>query len=205
METKDPQCGFISTDDALCAFIWKCISRARECRLEPGKFSTFARALDARQGLGVPSTYPGALSNMAYNKSSLQSLIHAPLGIIASQLRRELDPKVRDLAYDTRALATFLSRCVDKSKILITAAVDISSGMSLSSWAKINLYDLDFNLGLGKPDVVRRPRFFPVESLMYIMSRSLNGDLAVALCLRNEDWEHLNIDKDWQKYAVYVG
>lgn len=205
METKDPQCGFISTDDALCAFIWKCISRARECRLEPGKLSTFARALDARQGLGVPSTYPGALSNMAYNKSSLQSLIHEPLGIIASQLRRELDPKVRDLAYDTRALATFLSRCVDKSKILITAAVDISSGMSLSSWAKINLYDLDFNLGLGKPDVVRRPRFCPVESLMYIMPRSLNGDLAVALCLRNEDWEHLNIDKDWQKYAVYVG
>lgn len=149
--------------------------------------------------------YPGALSNMTYNKSSLQKLNHEHLGIIASQLRRELDPKVRDMAYDTRALATFLNRCVDKSKISITAAVDISSGMCLSSWAKVNLYDLDFNLGLGKPEVVRRPRFSPVESLMYIMPRSLNGDLAVALCLKDEDWERLNTDEDWKKYAVYIG
>ncbi|KAA8642061.1 hypothetical protein EYZ11_011505 [Aspergillus tanneri] len=204
-QTKDPHCGFISTDDALCAFIWKCTSRARESRLEPGTLSTFARALDARQCLGIPSTYPGTLSNMAYSKSALQDLSQEPLGIIASQLRRQLDPKVRDLAYDTRALATFLNRCADKSKILITAAVDISSGMLLSSWAKVNLYDLDFNLGLGKPDVVRRPRCVPVESLIYIMPKSPNGDLAVALCLRDEDWERLNVDKDWKKYAVYIG
>ncbi|TIC33557.1 hypothetical protein E3Q09_03428 [Wallemia mellicola] len=204
-ETKEPHCGFISTDDVLCAFIWKCTCRAREPRLEPGKLSTFARAVDGRHCLGVPSMYPGALSNMTYNKSSLQKLNHEHLGIIASQLRRELDPKVRDMAYDTRALATFLNRCVDKSKISITAAVDISSGMCLSSWAKVNLYDLDFNLGLGKPEVVRRPRFSPVESLMYIMPRSLNGDLAVALCLKDEDWERLNTDEDWKKYAMYIG
>lgn len=205
IETKDPEYAFISTDDTLCAFIWKCVSRAREYRLEPGTLSTFARAVDARQCLGLPSTYPGLLLNMTYNKYSFQNLNHQPLGIIASQLRRQLDPKVRDLAHDTRALATFLNRSVDKSKVVITAAVDVSSGMSLSSWARVNLYDLDFNLGLGKPEAVRRPRFYPVESLMYIMPKSLNGDLAVALCLRDEDWEHLNDDEEWKKYATYIG
>lgn len=205
MQTKDSQCDFISTDDAICAFIWKCVSRTRQPRLESRTLSTFARALDARQCLGVPDTYPGALSNMSYNKASLRSLHQEPLGIVASQLRKQLDPKVRDLAYDTRALATFLNRCVDKSRILITAAVDVSSGMSLSSWAKVNLYDLDFNLGLGKPEAVRRPRFLPVESLMYIMPKSPNGDLAVALCLRDEDWERLLLDGDWKVYAEYIG
>lgn len=201
-QTKDPQSDFISTDDAICAFIWKCVSRARESRLDPMVPSTFARALDARQSLGLPRTYPGALSNMAYSKSTLQDLNKETLGVIASKLRRQLEPKVRDLAYDTRALATFLDRCVDKSKILITAAVDISSGMSLSSWTKVNLYDLDFNLGLGKPVVVRRPQFIPVESLMYIMPKSPRGDLAVALCLRDEDWAVLNNDEQWTRYAA---
>ncbi|KAL6231089.1 transferase family-domain-containing protein [Aspergillus navahoensis] len=193
-QTKDPRCGFISTDDAICAFIWKCVSRARVSRLKPETPSTFARAVDARQCLGISNKYPGVLSNMAYSKSSLELIIEEPLGIIASHLRRQLDPKVRDLAYDTRALATFLNR-----------SVDVSSGMSLSSWAKVNLYDLDFNLGLGKPEVVRRPRFVPVESLIYMMPKSLNGALAVALCLRIEDWERLNADEEWKKYATYIG
>lgn len=204
-QTKDPQCDFISTDDVLCAFIWKCISRVRESRLEPDTPSTFARALDARQSMDLPDTYPGALSNMAYNKSTIQTLNEQPLGMIASQLRNQLDPNVRNLAHDTRALATFLNRCDDKNKILITAAVDVSSGMSLSSWAKINLYDLDFNLGLGMPEVVRRPMFTPVESLIYIMPKAPNGDLAVALCLRDGDWEGLNDDEEWKKYALYIG
>ncbi|KAJ0419730.1 transferase family-domain-containing protein [Aspergillus carlsbadensis] len=205
METRDPECGFISTDDTVCAFIWRHISRAREARLDPQILSTFARALDARESLDLPSTYPGAISNMSYNQSSLQDLHRQPLGIIASQLRRQLDPKVRDLAHDTRALATLLSRSVDKSKILITAAVDPSSGISLSSWAKINLHTLDFNLALGKPEAVRRPRFMPVESLMYIMPKALNGALAVALCLRDEDWERLNANEEWREYVTYIG
>ncbi|PYI01165.1 hypothetical protein BO78DRAFT_328278 [Aspergillus sclerotiicarbonarius CBS 121057] len=204
-QTKNPQSGFISTDDTISAFIWKCTSRARAFRLTPGTVSTFARAIDARQCLGVPSTYPGALSNMTYNTYSLQNLDEEPLGVIASQLRRQLDPKVRDLAYDTRALATFLSRCADKSKVLITASVDAASGIMLSSWAKVNLYNLDFNLGLGKPETVRRPSFVPVESLMYIMPKSPEGGQAVALCLRDEDWERLNDDEEWKRYATYLG
>lgn len=70
---------------------------------------------------------------------------------------------------------------------------------------EVNLYDLDFNLGLRKPEVMRRPRFVPVGSLMYIMPKSLNGDLAVALSLRDEDLERLNDDEDWKKYATYIG
>ncbi|OJJ40855.1 hypothetical protein ASPWEDRAFT_56147 [Aspergillus wentii DTO 134E9] len=202
IQTKDPQTDFISTDDTVSAFIWKCLSRVRACRLEPKTPSTFARAIDARRYMGVPATYPGALSNMTYNTDSIDSLAQQPLGIIASNLRKELD---QDLAYKTRALATFLHRCTDKAKILITASVDPSAGIMLSSWAKVNLYDLGFSLGFGRPETVRRPVFVPVESLMYIMPRSPEGELAVALCVRDEDWERLEVDEEWTRYARYVG
>ena len=61
----------------------------------------------------------------------------------------------------------------------LTYQVDIM----LSSWAKLDCYELDFNLGLGKPDSVRRPQFAPVESLIYLMPKTLDGEIVVGICL----------------------
>lgn len=196
---------FVSTDDTVSAFIWQCISRARLPRLQPSSQSTFARAVDVRQRMGVPATYPGMLQNMTYNSDTLQHLAHQPLGAIASEVRTQLDSKVNDLAYNTRAMATYLARSRDTTKLSVTACVDISSGIMLSSWAKINTYELDFNLGLGKPEAVRRPCFIPFESLIYLMPKSPSGEMAVAICLRNGDWEQLKADEEFNKYARYVG
>ncbi|KAJ5153383.1 uncharacterized protein N7482_009861 [Penicillium canariense] len=204
-ETKTISDGFISTDDAVSAFIWKCTSRARLHRLASETESAFARAVDVRQRMGIPKTYLGMFQNMTYNRNSLQNLVQQPLGAIASQLRRKLNPNVVDLAYNTRALATFQSRSADKARTSATACVDTSSGIMLSSWAKINTYELDFNLGLGKPEVVRRPAFVPVESLVYLMPKSPTGEMAAGICLRDGDWEQLKADKEWAKYATYVG
>jgi hypothetical protein len=204
-ETKYTSRAFVSTDDAVCAFIWKCTARARLQRVEPWTESAFARAVDVRQRMGIPSTYLGMFQNMAYNKDTVQHLVEQPLGAIASQLRRKLDPNVIDLAYNTRALATFQTRSADKTKVSATACVDTSSGIMLSSWAKINTFELDFNLGLGKPEAVRRPAFVPFESLMYILPKSPNGEIPIGICLRDEDWERLSADEEWTRYATYVG
>lgn len=196
---------FVSTDDTVSAFVWQCISRARIPRLEPDVQSTFARAVDVRQRMDVPTTYPGMLQCMTYNTDTIKQLAERPLGTIASDLRAQLDPQVTDLAYITRALATFLSRSADKTKVSFTACVDLPTGLMLSSWAKINTYDLDFNLRLGKPEAVRRPRFMPVESLIYLLPKSPNGEMAVAICLREEDWVRLKADEEFVKYATFVG
>lgn len=124
---------------------------------------------------------------MTYNADTLKQLAERPLGTIASALRAQLDPQVTDLAYITQALATFLSRSADKTKVSPTACVDIPTGLMLSPWAKINSYELNFNLGLGKPEVVRRPSFMPVESLIYLLPKSPNGEMAVAICLQEGD------------------
>ncbi|KAK9449250.1 acetyltransferase [Limtongia smithiae] len=205
--TMPPTSAFVSTDDAICAFIWKCVSRARLSYLDGDTDSTFARAIDARKYVKVPGTYPGALMNMVYNSNTLAALASAPLGEIAAQLRGKLQDEA-GIAHNTRALATYLGRCADKSVVSITACVDAHSGVLLSSWAKVGtiLYELEFGLGLGQPLVVRRPRFAAMESLMYIMPKAPGeAELAVAMCVSDADWRRLHEDECWRRHIVHVG
>ena len=149
--------------------------------------------------------YTGLVQNMTYHTYTLQELIEEPLGGVASQLRSALDPKTSSLGYNTRALATVLHRTSDKNIVDFTATLDLSADIMLSSWAKLDCYELDFNLGLGKPEAVRRPQFEPVESLVYLMPRTLDGEIAVAICLRDEDMERLRADEEFAKYGRHIG
>ena len=197
--------GYISTDDTLSAFIWKSITRSRLPRLTSTAVLRFARAVDARRYLGISPTYLGLMQNMAYTTYSLQKLCEEPLGVVASQLRSAVDPKTSDVGYRTRCLAAVLSRAQDKSIVDFIATLDLSADIMLSSWARLDCYELDFNFSLGKPESVRRPQFLPVESLIYLMPKTRDGDIAVGLCLRDEDMERLRADEEFAKYARYIG
>ena len=196
---------YVSTDDTLSAFIWQSIMRARFFRLSLTVEVTLARAVDVRRYLDISPTYPGVVNNMTYHTYTLQKLLAEPLGGITSQLRSALDPKTSNLGYKTRALATVLNRTPDRDNINVTATLDLSGDIMLSSWAKLDCYELDFNLGLGKPDSVRRPQFVPVESLIYLMPKRLDGEIAVGICLRNGDMERLRADEEFAKYGRYIG
>lgn len=196
---------YVSTDDALSAFVWQSVIRARLPRLTPTAESTLARAVDVRQHLDIPLTYPGLVQNMTYHTYTLGKLVEEPLGYVASQLRLAVDAKTSTLAYNTRALATFLDRAADKTIVSFTATLDLSVDLMLSSWAKLDCYELDFGLGLGTAEAVRRPQFEPVESLIYLMPRTLEGEIAVAICLRGEDLERLRADEKFARYATYIG
>lgn len=197
--------GYISTDDALTALIWQSVTRARLPRLNPETNSTFARAVDVRRYITIPQTYPGLIQNMTYHTSALASLVHEPLGVLASQLRVAVDPNTSTLGYDSRALATFLARSADKTIFSFSANLDLSTDLMLSSWARVGCYDLDFGLGLGGPEAVRRPRFDPFESLMYLMPRTPEGEITAAICLRDEDMQRLRADGEFMRYARYIG
>ena len=205
-KTIIPPATYVSTDDALSALIWQSITRARLPHLNPtATNTTFARAVDVRKHLGIPQTYPGLMQNMTFHTSTLQQLVEEPLGGIASQLRVAVDPATSNLAHNTRALATLFNRAPDKSVVSLTGRTDLSVDLMLSSWAKVDCYNLDFNLGLGIPEAVRRPQFEPVESLIYLMPRAADGEIAVAVCLRDDDMERLRADERFTTYARYLG
>ncbi|EYE97743.1 putative trichothecene 3-O-acetyltransferase [Aspergillus ruber CBS 135680] len=197
--------GYISTDDALTALIWQSVTRARLPRLNPETNSTFARAVDVRRFLDIHQTYPGLIQNMTYHTNVLQSLVYEPLGVIASRLRLAVNPNTSTLGYDSRALATFLARSPDKTIFSFSANLDLSTDMMLSSWARVECYDLDFGLGLGCSEAVRRPQFDPFESLVYLLPKTPEGEITAAICLRDEDMQRVRVDVEFMRYAKYIG
>lgn len=194
---------YISTDDSLTAFVWQAIIRCRISRLNPTATSTLCRAVDVRQYCNISPTYPGLMLNMKSQRCVIEELMKEPLGGLASKLRSALDPKT--LAYESSALATLIHRSPNKNLISFCSNLDPNTDIALSSWAKLNSYELDFNLGLGKPEAVRRPQFIPIEGLIYFMPKDLEGGITVAICLREEDMKKLRTDEEFSKYAKYIG
>ncbi|KAM0250213.1 hypothetical protein ACHAQJ_008706 [Trichoderma viride] len=205
VKTLPSSSSYASTDDALSAFIWQSIMRARANRLPPDVDTTFARAVDVRSYVHVPATYAGIVQNMTYTTYTLQELVALPLGEIASRLRIALEPNTTILPFHTRALATYLHNQADKSQVSPASSLDFSVDVIVSSWAKTDSYALEFNLGLGKPEAVRRPWFTPLQSFVYFMPRKGDGEMALAVCLGEEDMERLKADKHFTMYARHDG
>ncbi|GKT42886.1 trichothecene biosynthesis transcription regulator TRI6 [Colletotrichum spaethianum] len=195
--------GYITTDDTLTAFVWQAVSRVRASRLTPEEEIKIARAVNVRGYLGVPQTFPGMIQIMTYNSSPLKDLVDGPLGKAASQLRSTVNPEA--LNYATRAFATVLDQSPDKRNLSLIGTFSLDRDIMLSSWAKLDLYEQDFGLGLGQPESVRRPQFTPVEGLLYLMPKSREGSIALAICLRDEDMARLKEDEEWLKYSTYIG
>ncbi|KAF9407066.1 hypothetical protein BGZ94_002838 [Podila epigama] len=195
--------GFVSTDDVLSSFIWQAVMRARAPRLRPDVKATYTRAVDVRAALGISPKYTGVVQTLAYHSYTLKTLLEEPLGAVAAHLRAKLDPNM--LAHDTRAFATLLHRSPDKMNISFTTSLDLSVDLMISSWCKVECSKLDFGLGLGRPESVRRPRFDPFESLIYLLPKAVNGEISAAICLRDEDMERFKADPEVTKYAIYIG
>lgn len=193
---------YVSTDDALTAFLWKSISRARVTRLSKNCTSQLARAVNVRSHLGIPPNYPGVISNMTYNECKLEEIATMSLGEISSGLRSRLSGPKSTLGPDSRALATLISETQEHPITSATATLDSATGIAISSWSAQNSYTLDF--GFGKPIAVRRPKFTPVESLIYILPKDEKGNLCVAICLGEKDWDLLRNDEEVREVCHYI-
>lgn len=198
--------GFVSTDDALSALIWQSVTKARIPRFRESHPSNvkFARAVDTRSVLGIPTTYTGWMQNMTYHHYPPHRLAKERIGTVASELRAALEPK--ELRFRAQASATVLANTADKTKFSVTASLDPANDIMLSSWSKVDCYSrMDFNLGLGKPLAARRPRFVPVESLIYLGPKAPDGAVVASICLQEEDMGRLSADEEFAKYATFVG
>lgn len=201
-------CEFVSTDDVLTAFVWQSMSRSRLPRYSnetsaSASATVLSRNVDARRHLDIPSTYPGFLTTATLHTSPLNKVISRTLGSLSAELRAALDPE--SLQHNVRELATSITHGTVAPSANTVPMNHPELDVRLSSWAKENCCNLDF--GFGLPVAVRRPQFTDGarEGLVYFLPRSLDGEIVVGICLRNEDLERLKEDEEFVRYGTYIG
>lgn len=196
---------FVSTDDCICTVLWQSLARVRLARLDTEARITFSRQVNVRKYMDIPDTYPGNVVSAVADSLSLVELTSSFLGDIAAKLREHLDPQV--LVYILRATATEAKRQSEKSQSSggREKKRDRENTITMSSWSKVSCHDVDFNLGLGPPVAVRRPKFTPIEGVVYLLPKGSDGDILAALCLREEDMIGLRKDIEFCRWAEYIG
>jgi hypothetical protein len=198
---------FVSTDDVLSAFIWQSITRARLYRIEAGDcHTTFERQVDIRKHLGLPPDYTGNAVHKTSDRMTVEQILQLPLDMVALQLRRSLSPdeglgrKARIAAAQLTSSLSHPLRTSSQSRSALP-----STDIKMSSWAKESCSSFDFGGPFGIAEAVRRPEFKAWEGLAYMMPKALNGDIIVALCLRDADLDHLRSDETFACFGKYIG
>ncbi|KAL3474831.1 hypothetical protein BJX99DRAFT_231065 [Aspergillus californicus] len=202
-ETEAKKSGlYVSTDDALSAFIWKSLTLAR---LPPSSnprdtiSTSLSRNVDVRQHLStpLPTTYPGFMTTSTSHTSPAPALLSSSLGSITLSLRKALQPRLLREKAISQALSIQQQQSQPQPQPPAQPPAQpairppqINLEVRLSSWSKESaLHNLSFGPGLGKPDAVRRPAFTDGarEGLVYFLPRGIDGSVVVGVCLNNGD------------------
>ncbi|KAL2810515.1 transferase family-domain-containing protein [Aspergillus granulosus] len=194
---------FVSTNDALSAFLWKRLSGVRLARSNnPAELTKFSRALDARRAMGISSEYMGQMGYNATTRISFGELDNMSLGSAAALLRTKVQEM--NTTHSIRSWATFIAGTADKSTIMFGGKFNPDTDIGVSSLAHVELYTCDFG-PLGRPELVRRPNFRPLEGCVYFWSRTEQGDIDVLTCLNEIDIRGLREDSEWKGNTEYIG
>jgi hypothetical protein len=195
--------GWVSTNDALTAFLWQRSLLARSARLGKDAESTLVRAANARRIFNppIPEAYMGHCVACGFTTGPVQTVAREPLSITARSVRKSLR-EVDD--YHVRSMASTLKSLEDKTTFSYGAKFNSDTDLMVSSWADLGLYQHSFGPLLGKPEFIRRPLLAQLESLVYLMPRTDDGGVAVAMSMRAEDAKALVQDPLWTSYAELI-
>ncbi|KAK3995188.1 hypothetical protein QBC44DRAFT_378701 [Cladorrhinum sp. PSN332] len=195
---------FVSTNDAISGYLWQSISAVRLARRQtPSSLCKFSRALDARRALGIPREYLGQLGYNATCHLTFSQLQSMSLGEVALHLRQATQ-KVNN-EHAVRSFATLVAKEKDKSKIFFGGAFDPDKDLGMSSVIHASVAGCDFGKGLGKPGLVRRPLFAPLEGCVYLWNMTEEGEVDVLMCLKEVDWEGLAGLEGWKGMVEFIG
>ncbi|KAJ4413606.1 hypothetical protein N0V82_008428 [Gnomoniopsis sp. IMI 355080] len=197
---------WITTDDALSAWICQKILIARSRRLPKVPKAIICRAINARRFLEPPiaKEYTGHAVTCAYTEVLLDDPSATnDLSSLAHQMRGDL---LAIKSHDIQSFATKLDSLDDKGMLSFGARLDLTAfDITISSWSALGVGLVEFGKTLGYPAFAKRPRFDPMESIIYLMPKTLEGHVDVACCLKDEDIKTLQNDADFEKYGRYIG
>ena len=202
-EGFDSDVPFISTDDALSAFLWQRLTMVRSQRFPPETRSRLSRAIDGRKALQIPPGYMGDVIHNVTTFMTFGEITGSPLSTVASRLRKRLNEC--NTTYHVRSFATFVAREPDKSTITYTGQFNPETDIGCSSVrGRASHLFPDFGV-LGRPDFIRRPPSVPFRSVLVFIPGNLDGDCDASVCLADSDLASLEQDPVWNEHVEYIG
>lgn len=193
---------FISSDDAICAFIWQRYIALRAHQFSRDTRSRFLRAMDGRKLVGLTRDYFGDTVHNVATWLTFGELVDLPLCSIAAHLRRRLNES--NTTYHLRSFATFIAKEPDKTKISYVGHFNPETDIGCTSVRGRSDVFPDFGI-LGRPDFIRRPPTTPFPSLVALLPGSLAGDCDIWTCLKDDDIAGLKNDATWNEFVEYIG
>ena len=202
----------ISTNDALVAFVWRCVLKVR---VAGGRkmFSDVDEtmnmvAMNARQQASppMPPSYFGnvVLYAMARLPISLITAPNTPLATVSLALRDSLDTyRSPGLIRDAIDLAAGIP---DVRQLGLAFPTWLAENLVTSSISGIPFYDVDFGRVFGergKADFFRYPKG-GFEGLCFVMPRKLNGVIELFLSMEASQMDVLMRDEEFTRYAKFV-
>ncbi|GLA52212.1 hypothetical protein AnigIFM63604_008847 [Aspergillus niger] len=204
----------LTTNVILCALLWTSITRVRAQR-NPDLRRQTSRLVTAVNGR---SRIPGNLQPMPGNQQYLGNVVlYALANFSCANLATADEDPVRSLAKicdrisESQSPATIDSRFIAETYRLVDSMEDYRSlfagwdlfgsrDFTITSWAGLDLYGVDFGPLLGKPEFVRLP-CMEVDGVAIVLPRRRNvcdERLEVMVMLRCDDMESLERDSMWQ-------
>ncbi|GAT18650.1 hypothetical protein RIB2604_00101440 [Aspergillus luchuensis] len=200
----------LTTNVILCALIWTSVTRVRAQRNPALKVQT-SRLVTA---VNCRSRIMGDLNSVPGDQQYLGNVVlYAMTSFPAANLATADEDPIRSLATicdcisNSQSSSTINSRHIAETYRLVDSMEDYRSlyagwdlfgsrDFTITSWADLDLYDLDFGPLLGKPEFVRLP-YMEADGVAIILPRRRSGPdeiLQVMVMLRCDDMESLEGD-----------
>lgn len=200
-----PKPDWISTNDALTAFIWRRLTAVRSARAASEALTVCLRAVNTRAKFEsqLPEGFLGCVVRIVQTVLPVQKVLDQPLASTAVMLR---STATRVTDHDLRSHATFWTEKPEESPVepSATAGVDQSLGVGMVSWADLKALRVRFGR-LGLATFARRVGKVPLDGFCYPMPKTADGSTDLLVCLSDEDLMALRDDQEWARYAEYVG
>jgi hypothetical protein len=204
-----------TTNTIICALVWTSINRVRAqdnpSLKDANQLSRLATAVNARQRIG------GTLSSESGTPFFGNAVFYALSIFPARELASSDETPVRELARicddigRAQSASTINSRHIaeviqlighvdDPSSLFVGWDLFGSRDVTITSWADMGLYDVDFGEGLGRPDFVRLPYVNSADGVAIILPRKRGVEremLEVMIMLRRDHLEELEKDAMW--------
>ncbi|OAL26593.1 hypothetical protein AYO20_10017 [Fonsecaea nubica] len=199
---------FVTQHDALLALVWHGMTKARIPSVPDVTTSKLLIPVDIRRKLKKPlsESYFGAAVDFASVQLPLRRLADNGVSSMtetALAVRKAINCVDEPYIRQAIALATYPNPKID-IRDLQASNMDRTNGadMYITSWMKLNFYDSTFEMGLGRPDWVRKPWSKDPGSCIILPYDDRKDQLEAVIQLAEADMARLLEDADFMGYVT---